>query len=104
MSDGLILVLVVGGAIATAGLGTWARWWYAPLLIRLNGIHPRWLGPGYTAAGLAAVLAACAGFAEPGPARGTLVIWAADATIVAVLCLVVGLRIRGRRSRGRVHP
>lgn len=104
MPSGLILLLGAGGVVALAGLGTWVRWWYAPLLLRLNGVHPRWLGPGYTAAGLAAVLAACAGFAEPGPVRETLVIWVVDATIVAVLCLVVGLRIRGRRSRGRVHP
>jgi hypothetical protein len=100
-AGGLVAVFVLGVVFGAAGLGTWARVWYAPLLRRLNGVHPRWLGPAYTAVGVAAVLAACAGVAEPGPTRGTLVIWAADAVIVATGCLVVGLRIRGRRSRAR---
>ncbi len=100
---GVTGLLVVGGVLLLAGVGTWTRCWYAPLLRRLNGVHPRWLGPAYTGAGAGAVLAACASLAEEGPARGTLVIWAADALIIAIGCLVVGLRIRGRRT-GRGIP
>lgn len=89
----------MGSGLALAGLGTWMCWWYAPLLRGLNGVHPHWLGPSWLAAGVGLLLAAWASSAASYGVRSVLWICVADAAVVLVGCLAVGLRLRGVADR-----
>lgn len=98
------LVWVLGAGLVTAGAGTWAGWWYAPLLRTLNGIDPRWLGPAHTALGAAVLLLGSSGVVVSAGVRATLLISAIDAGVAVAACLAVGFRLRGHSWAPDVPP
>jgi hypothetical protein len=103
------LVWTLGVALTVAGVGTWARSWYAPLSRVLNGIHPRWLGPAHVSVGAAILLYCWATVVTSAGMRATLLICAIDAVVSTIACLSVGFRLRGHASsteppRRRQYP